>query len=226
MKRFYLNTALAATELSRARERLAALRVNDHYAVEERFGRVAITAKDNNLFETLGEAEAALKALKRAAPDLFQQAAVAFVEIGTDELGPAKPPAEQKPLTPLRETKTVVAAEDDPVVLKLIEHALRALDGVDAVMAHSGREALEMIENLEPDLVIIDLMMPDMHGWEVVQQMKANEVLKEIPVVILTALSSEQDRVFALTVAQVDEFLEKPVSIDVLRRRVWAILNR
>lgn len=225
MRRFYLNTALPASQLPHARERLRHLQIDHRYGVEERLGLVAVMLAGGQLFDALSEAEAAQKVLRRAAPDLFNETAVAFVEVGAGARAPQQPATEQQPITPLTETKTVVSAEDDLVVSQLIEHTLRAM-GVNIVTVHSGRAALEIIEDLEPDLVIIDLMMPDMHGWEVVQRMKANEVLQEIPVIILTALGGDQDRVFALTVAEVDDFIEKPVSTETLRQRVWAVLNR
>lgn len=225
MRRFYLNAALPASQLAAVRERLTVLQIDKHYTAEERFGLVAVTAAGGALFETLGEAEAARKVLRRAARDLFDRMAVAFVETGTDQLEPAGTPAELESLPPLRENKLVVSVEDDPVISRLIEYTLRAL-GVELVLVHSGREALHVIEDLEPDLAIIDLMLPDMHGWELVEKMKANEVLREVRVIIMTALNSEADRVFGLSVAGVDDFLVKPVSMQDLRRRVWAALSR
>ena len=225
MKQFYLNTTLPASELARARATLSSLNLDGLYTAEERAAQVAITAAGGRLFDTLREAEAAQRVVRRAAPTLFRQAVVAFVEVGTGELEVGIPLPEQQPVYPLKQPKTVLAAEDDPLIARWVTHVLRPL-GVEVVLARNGREALEMAEDLEPDLIILDLMMPEMHGWEVVARMKANEVLKGIPIIILTALGTEQDRVFALTVAGVDAFLVKPVSMDTLRQHVWAVLTR
>jgi CheY-like chemotaxis protein len=226
MRKFYVNTARPAVELDAIRQQMTALRVDDHFAAVERDGVVAVVDASGELFNELVEAERAQRVLQRGAPDTFDQAAVAFVELNTRELAGVKTPTKQNPsIKPFTETKTVVCAEDDEIFSTLVETVLERM-GVECVVVDSGREALRVIEDLEPDLVLLDLMMPDMHGWEVVEHMQTNDLIRDIPVVIVTSISSEQDQVFAHMVAGVKDYLVKPVSPARLRQSVWAALMR
>ncbi len=69
-----------------------------------------------------------------------------------------------------------------------------------------------MIRQEMPDLVLLDLMMPDMDGWEVYQQMKADEKTKGIPVIVVTAKAQSIDKVLGLHIAKVDDYIAKPFS--------------
>ncbi len=67
-----------------------------------------------------------------------------------------------------------------------------------------------MVRDMHPDLVLLDLMMPDMDGWEVYQQMKAEESTRNIPVIIVTAKAQNIDKVLGLHIAKVDDYIAKP----------------
>jgi CheY-like chemotaxis protein len=226
MRKFYISTARPAVELEAIQQQMAALRIDGHFAAVERDGVVAVVDASGELFDELVEAERAQRVLQRGAPNTFAQAVIAFVELGTDDVAAVKVPAQQNSsIEPFTETKTVVCAEDDEIFSTMVEAVLARI-GVDCVVVESGREALRVIEDLEPDLVLLDLMMPDMHGWEVVERMQTNDLIRDIPVVIVTAISSEQDQVFAHMVAGVKDYLVKPVSPARLRQCVWAALAR
>ena len=103
----------------------------------------------------------------------------------------------------------VLCIEDHPEMIELIRLIL-GRRGFDVVGAEGGREGLkEMLEN-PPDLVLLDLMMPDMDGWEVYRQIKANDQLCEIPVIAVTAKAQGIDRVLGLHIAGMDDFITKP----------------
>jgi DNA-binding response OmpR family regulator len=76
-----------------------------------------------------------------------------------------------------------------------------------------------------PDLVLLDLMMPDMDGWEVYQQMKADEKTKNIPVIVVTAKAQSIDRVLGLHIAKVDDYIAKPFSPQDLMNSVEKVLK-
>ncbi|MCD4739401.1 MAG: response regulator [Anaerolineae bacterium] len=106
-------------------------------------------------------------------------------------------------------TYKVVCVEDEPEMIDLVELILipRNFEVVGAV---GGREGLEAIRRLKPDLVLLDLMMPDVDGWEVYQQMKADPVLRKIPVIVVTAKAQSIDKVLGLHIAKVDAYVTKP----------------
>jgi CheY-like chemotaxis protein len=88
--------------------------------------------------------------------------------------------------------KTAVCIEDEPEMVDLVKLIL-GRKGFKVIGAAGGREGLDMVRNLKPDLVFIDLMMPDMEGWEAYQQMKADEELKTIPVIAITVKGQRID---------------------------------
>jgi two-component system response regulator VicR len=103
------------------------------------------------------------------------------------------------------EKKTVVCIGDDLERIDLVKLIL-GRRGFKLVGAIGGREGLDMVRKLKPDLVLLDLMMPDMDGWEVYQQMKADEELKVIPVIVVTAKAQSIDKVLGLHIAKVDDY--------------------
>lgn len=105
--------------------------------------------------------------------------------------------------------KRVVYIEDDPEMIDLVAMIL-SRRGFAVKGAHGGRNGLDMVMKDLPDLVLLDLMMPGMDGWEVYQQLKANESTREIPVIIITAKAQAIDRVLGLHIAKVDDYIAKP----------------
>lgn len=109
----------------------------------------------------------------------------------------------------MTEPKRVICIEDDPGIIDLVKMILTR-KGFKVIGAVGGREGLEAIERERPDLVLLDLMMPDMDGWEVYHQMKASETMRKIPVIVITAKAQSIDKVLALHIAKVDDYLTKP----------------
>jgi two-component system response regulator VicR len=122
------------------------------------------------------------------------------------------------------EKKVVVCIEDEPEMIDLVKLIL-GRKGFDLVGAVGGREGLETVRRLKPDLVLLDLMMPDMDGWEVYQQMKADEKLKDIPVVVVTAKAQSIDKVLGLHIAKVDDYVTKPFGPQELLQSVRKVLG-
>jgi DNA-binding response OmpR family regulator len=105
--------------------------------------------------------------------------------------------------------RRVVYIEDDQEMIDLVILIL-GRRGLQVKGAHGGRLGLEIIYKEPPDLVLLDLMMPGMDGWEVYQQLKANDQTRAIPVIIITAKAQAIDRVLGLHIAKVDDYIAKP----------------
>ena len=97
--------------------------------------------------------------------------------------------------------------------------------GFNVIGANGGVEGLEVVRREKPDLILLDLMMPDMDGWEVYQQIKADEELREIPVVVVTAKAQSIDKVLGLHIAKVDDYITKPFGPQELLESVEKILG-
>jgi len=116
------------------------------------------------------------------------------------------------------EKKSVVCIEDEPEMIDLVKLIL-GRRGFDLVGAVGGREGIETVRRLKPDLVLLDLMMPDMDGWEVYQQMK------DIPVIVVTAKAQSIDKVLGLHIAKVDDYVTKPFGPQELLQSVNKVLG-
>jgi DNA-binding response OmpR family regulator len=120
--------------------------------------------------------------------------------------------------------KHVVIVEDDPEMIELVKLIL-SKDGFKVAGAGNGHDGLHLIQELVPQVVLLDLMMPDMDGWEVYQSMKANEVMKNIPVIIITAKAQSIDKVLGLHIAKVDDYITKPFSPTELLNSVRKVMT-
>jgi DNA-binding response OmpR family regulator len=97
--------------------------------------------------------------------------------------------------------------------------------GYEVIGAMGGREGLETVESVQPDLVLLDLMMPDMDGWEVYQQMKSSETMRDIPVIVVTAKAQSIDKVLGLHIAKVNDYITKPFGPSELLSSVLRVLE-
>jgi DNA-binding response OmpR family regulator len=119
----------------------------------------------------------------------------------------------------------ILVAEDNPDLQSLLRHALES-DGYVVHVAADGQEALERYDELSPDLLVLDIMMPRLSGFEVLRELRGDAARRQdVPVLVLTARSGEDDVLtgFELGVA---DYLTKPFVIGELRARVRALLAR
>ncbi|HEX6384352.1 MAG TPA: response regulator [Anaerolineae bacterium] len=107
------------------------------------------------------------------------------------------------------EPKKVVCIEDELEMIELVKLIL-GRNKFEVTGAVGGHEGLEKIAEVQPDVVLLDLMMPEMDGWEVYQKMKASEEMRSIPVIVVTAKAQSIDRVLGLHIARVDDYITKP----------------
>lgn len=125
----------------------------------------------------------------------------------------------------MAEKRRVLCIEDEPEMIDLMRLILERR-GFEVLGAVGGRQGLDAIREHMPDLVLLDLMMPDVDGWEVYRQMKADAELRDIPVVIVTAKSQSIDRVLGLHIAKVDDYVTKPFGPGELTESVERVLRK
>jgi two-component system OmpR family response regulator len=116
----------------------------------------------------------------------------------------------------------VLVVDDEPNITELVSIGLR-YEGFDVSSAHDGRGALRAVHELKPELVILDVTMPDIDGLEVVRRMRAENIW--MPVIFLTARDAVEDKIAGLTVGG-DDYIAKPFSLDELVARVRAMVRR
>lgn len=104
--------------------------------------------------------------------------------------------------------KKILAVDDERHIVRLVEVNLQRA-GYEVVTAYDGKEALEKVQSENPDLIVLDVMMPYMDGFEVLKNLKANETTRDIPVIMLTAKAQDAD-VFRGWQSGVDCYLTKP----------------
>jgi DNA-binding response OmpR family regulator len=98
--------------------------------------------------------------------------------------------------------------------------------GLTVQGASSGEKGLAIMRESPPKLVLLDIMMPEMDGWDVFKQMKEDDALKDIPVIIVTARKSSLEEIIARTRAGVDEYIIKPFSPERLRKVIQKALEK
>lgn len=118
----------------------------------------------------------------------------------------------------------IIVVDDELDILDFVQISLEA-DGFEVITASSGKEALAKIKQELPDLILLDLMMPHMDGYEVMKILKADKQTRNIPVIMLTALAQADDKVKGLRTGA-DDYITKPFDLRELTLRVNAVLKR
>jgi two-component system response regulator VicR len=122
------------------------------------------------------------------------------------------------------EKKRILCIEDEPAIIDLIRLILER-KGFHVLGAVGGQEGLEAIRRERPDMILLDIMMPGMDGWEVYRQMKADETLRDTPVIVITAKAQSIDKVLGLHIARVDDYITKPFGPQELVESVERVLK-
>jgi two-component system alkaline phosphatase synthesis response regulator PhoP len=118
----------------------------------------------------------------------------------------------------------ILIIEDEEHIVELIKFNLEN-NGYKVSFALDGWEGLELIENEQPDLVLLDLMLPKVDGIDICNRVKNNKNLKDIPIIMLTAKSGETDKIIGLEIGA-DDYITKPFSVRELLARIKVILRR
>jgi DNA-binding response OmpR family regulator len=114
----------------------------------------------------------------------------------------------------------ILIVDDDPVILRLLQINFR-LEGYEVDTATRGEEALERVRSNRPEIVVLDVMMPGIDGWEVLRRLKETPAAKHIPVIFLSARAQDEDRRQGYALG-VDEYVTKPFDpahlVEIVRR--------
>jgi DNA-binding response OmpR family regulator len=121
-------------------------------------------------------------------------------------------------------SKHLLYIEDDPEMIDLVALIL-ARNNFQLTGALNGEDGLKKATDTQPDLILLDIMMPGMDGWNVLRQLKASPLTKSIPVVILSAKTNSIDRFVALQFGRADAYITKPFHADTILEVVEGILN-
>ncbi len=119
---------------------------------------------------------------------------------------------------------TILVIDDDELVSRTLQRALK-IYGYQVMVANSGTEGLQLARRHRPDLFILDVMMPGADGYQVCRQIRGDPLLKELPVLFLTAKIKDEDKIEGFR-AGADDYLSKPFNMEELQLRVKAILRR
>jgi two-component system alkaline phosphatase synthesis response regulator PhoP len=123
-----------------------------------------------------------------------------------------------------RPTARILVAEDERDVAELIRYTLDR-EGFEVVVATNGADALRQARDSRPDLVLLDLMLPQVNGWELCRRLKQDPATRALPVIMLTARSEEGDKVLGFELGA-DDYVTKPFSTRELVARVRAVVRR
>lgn len=118
----------------------------------------------------------------------------------------------------------VLIVEDEKALTEVLSYNLQR-EGYDPVLAYDGADGLRKGQTLLPDLILLDLMLPEMGGLEVCRAMRAGEKTRRIPIIMMTAKAEETDQIVGFSMGA-DDYVTKPFSIKVLMQRIKALKRR
>jgi DNA-binding response OmpR family regulator len=119
---------------------------------------------------------------------------------------------------------TVLVIDDDELVARTLQRALK-MYGYQVLVANSGAEGMQLARRYNPDLILLDIVMPGADGYQVSRQIRGDPILKEAPILFLTAKAKDEDKIEGFR-AGGDDYLTKPFNIEELHLRIRAILRR
>jgi DNA-binding response OmpR family regulator len=119
--------------------------------------------------------------------------------------------------------KKVVYFEDDKDMVELVRIIL-GREGYQIIGIAEGQAGIKAVQQDSPDIVLLDLMLPDMDGWEIYRQLKHDESTANIPVIVITAKAQSIDKVLGLEIAKVDDYISKPFTPQELIERVDKVI--
>lgn len=120
--------------------------------------------------------------------------------------------------------RKILIVDDEENIVELIKMNLES-SGYEAIGAYTGMEAITKTNSILPDLILLDLMLPDIDGLQICQMLRKNEKTKDIPIIMITAKSEESDKVEGLSIGA-DDYVTKPFGIRELEARINTVLRR
>jgi putative two-component system response regulator len=122
------------------------------------------------------------------------------------------------PLTATKDTPVVLLVDDNTTNLQVLREALDG-QGYKLLIAKNGKSALAVVNKAMPDLILLDIMMPEMDGYEVCTRLKADGATRHIPVIFITAMTGQEDEARGLALGAVD-YITKPINPELVQARV------
>ncbi|MBC8100814.1 MAG: response regulator [Armatimonadetes bacterium] len=233
IRAYYLSTLLPKSQLANIQQLLTQLALADTLTVVPRQQLLAVMDAHGAHFRDAQTAEAAQAALLHHAPDLFAGVAIGIDEISLRAAGFGQStvdasdddlPFSFDELVASQNAVSVTSGRQIVTVLNRAEER-EAFDQLFVEMeiftqhSKSGAQVLSMLEDYHADLLLLDLTLPDMHGWQLVQKAREIDPARTLPMMIITDETS-----IGMTVAKVD-YLTRPVSIARLRHNIWKIFK-
>jgi len=123
----------------------------------------------------------------------------------------------------LRMSKTILVIEDDPDIIELLQYRLEH-HGFKVLTAKTGSEGLRLAEERSPDLITLDINLPEVNGFTICSMLKGNEDYKHIPIIMLTARDAESDKIFSEHMAP-EAYITKPFEVDDLLVKIKEFLK-
>ena len=120
--------------------------------------------------------------------------------------------------------KRVIYFEDESEMVELVRIIL-GREGYQVKGVREGKVGLQTVKEELPDIILLDLMMPDMDGWEIFRQIKNDEETMNIPVIVITAKAQTVDKVLGIEIAKVDDYISKPFRPQELVERIEKVLS-
>ena len=237
VRSFYLNTTLPKNRLDDVETQLQKLELRDDFLARVRGDLIAILGKNGAPFRQLKDAERAQKFLVSKLPELFEYTAIAFVETN-DRQDNYKVQVDHS--NDALDLDTLIVSQKDisvsngkrAVVLMSSDEERKAIHNLLVEMqmavsdAGTALEGLHLLEDFQPDLLVMGMQLPDMHGWELLAKIKEIGTFWTLPkIMIAEHLATPDDQAFALTVGKVDVYLVKPISMAQLRQNIWLTLK-
>jgi len=238
---FYINTTLPESELQRVEQQISDAGLSDAFSVRMHDDMVSVWRRDGRGFSELPDAEDALRWLMSASPHTFTDSAVAFIDmpdnaqridgretLSLDAVISAFDTAEMRAVSAGCTAVLAVAHPDEREVVIGVLRDLR----VDPLVAETAKDALRLLEDQHPELLITDVVLPDLHAWQLLSKARETDALNATGVIVIgdasgeAEASADADLTFALAVAGVDEYLARPFNRSRLRACVIAALKR
>lgn len=231
---YYVQTDLSSDQAPIVQSRLANTGLANRYEVSTRSGKIIIMCLYGEPFSLFSSAEDAQILLIPVLQDLAPDLTIKSVRFNTGDIlpvwaesrpaSPTTPPLIRR-LAPELRAKNVVCIDQDHRTHEIVGQICDELD-VEIASAHVGKEGMTLIQDSDPALIIMDLTLPDLHGYEIVAFVRNNPELAHIPIIIVSQLNTDTDRAFAFTIAKVKDYIPKPFTVKEIRRQVWQILNQ
>lgn len=236
VRSYYVNTLLPASALADVQQLLHDAELTHMCVPVIHADMVAVTGSDGALFGNFDHAEEVRGHLTEIAPDIFAQSVVAFTTI---ELRDSQLVHELRPADKTSELEAIIAAQTDTSATtgktllllvtsleerKLIYNLCVELK-ITVEVAASAAEALTRLEDESVDLLIMDLQLPDMHGWEMLGKLREVESLRQLPIILIADHTIPENASLTKAVANVDVYLERPLSKARLRQNIWMALR-